>query len=146
MGKKIDEGGYLEFLEYFDRVHPALRSKFPAKIEWSMLTVPYGVWRPDAMDIETFDEFRRIELEWLVANGHIPEYEGTRIFKIVIDGTVTIHLNQVVKVIKVTDNSTNIIVNVNGVEVPYCVVGNIDWVNSKLGIVSHPNQVPQNNK
>lgn len=138
MSKKIDEGGYLEFLEYFKKEYPLLRERFPKQIEWSMLSLPYGVWKPDNMSDEDFDEFRRIEFEWLLENGYIPKYDSEILFVTPLPNNevhITIDPKQVIRVIKQTSNTTNIIVVGNSnIEVSYIVVGNIDYVNSKLGI------------
>jgi len=124
---------YLEFLGYFAKEFPAIRTKFPDKIEWSLKQSPYCTTKPPNMQQEDFDEFRRIELEWFIDNNITEQYEGEAIFVNVIHGQTTIPHNRVLRVIELTDNSHSIICEDNKEnEVEYSVVGNIGYINKKL--------------
>lgn len=142
MNKKIDEGGYLEFIEkYFPTNHPALRAKFPAVIEWSMGNAPYGVRKPADMEQNIFDEFRFIEHEWLRDNGYITKDIFRPTFVVMVGGCVTIPLPDVniESVLPLEGEKDRTIINVKSLvdnsPHSYSVVGSIDFVNNRLGIV-----------
>ncbi len=133
MAQELTSELYLDFLRYFAKEFPSIRSKFPAQINWSIVTKPYCTRKPLDMESEDFDEFRRIELEWFIENGITPQYEGEAIFVNVIHGQTTIPKNRVLRIIELTKNSHSIICEDNQEkEIEYSVVGNIDYINSKL--------------
>jgi hypothetical protein len=144
MNKKIDEGGYLEFItKFFPKHFPSLRAKFPSQIEWSMLNAPYGVRRPYEMSVEDFDDFRLVEHEWLLDNGYIAKDAIRPSFVNMVYGITIIPLPDVSidSVIPLDDRTTIINVTALNDNVPhsYSVVGNIDFTNRKLGIYSNGN-------
>ena len=136
MAKELNEKLYLEYLEYFSNEFPELRAKFPAQIEWSILTVPYCTRKPSDMSVEDFDEFRRIELEWFIDNDITRQHKNEAVFVNVIHGQTTIPHSAVLRIIELTDNSHSIICQMGNTdkEVEYSVVGNIDYINKKLDI------------
>jgi hypothetical protein len=139
MAKELTDELYAEFIEYFERQYPALRAKF-SKLEWALVPgrSPYCTAKPLDIDNEVFDEFRRLELEWFIENDITPQYEDQGVFVNVIVGQTKIPHKWVRKVIKITDNSYSVICETDAGEIiEYSVVGNIEYINKKLGIVSH---------
>ena len=135
MAKNIMDGGYQDFIKFFQINFPALAIKFGKDIKWSFMDGCYGVMKPSDMSTEDFDEFRRIELEWKIKNEYFTQYQDNPAFVVVLNGLTNIPTNKVNFVRKLTDNSTTISMNdINGDENVYDVVGDIDYVNKKLGI------------
>ena len=137
MAKNISEGGYVDFIKYFKITFPDLAKKFGGEIVWSFLDGHTGTIKPSDMSREDFDEFRRIELEWKIENGYMTQYVGAPVFVVVISGLTTISPQQINFIRKLTDNTTTISINeIDGKEYVFDVVGNIDYVNKKIGISS----------
>lgn len=140
MNKKIEEGGYKEFIEeYFPKNFPTLRAKFPYPIDWSMSKAPYCTRKPHDMSVEDFDQFRFIEHEWLQNEGYLPKDENNPSFVNMVGGITYIPLPYVEfkSIIKIDEKHTNIdlISLVDNTPHSYSVVGNIDYVNKRLRIV-----------
>ena len=135
--KNISEEGYADFVKYFKINFPGLTVKFGGDIEWSFLNGQSGVTKPSDMSREDFDEFRRIEYEWLIENEYVVQYKGRPSFKLVVNGIADINTNTILWKKELTDNSTSICVKeADGKEYVFDVVGNIDWVNNKIRTVS----------
>ena len=133
MAKELTGQDYSEFLNYFSIEFPALRSKFPKEIEWSLLDSPYGTRKPNDMRNEDFDSFREIELRWLIDNGIADENEKSPSFILATQGQTTIDIDKVILVEKITDETSRIGIRYDtGAEYIFEVVGNIDLVKKKL--------------
>jgi len=142
MGKKIDEGGYAEFVDkYFPKAFPTLRSKFPATIDWSMGKAPYCTRKPADMEQRIFDDFRFIEHEWLRDEGYLPKDETNPSFVVMVGGITYIPLAfvHIDSVFPLEGEKDRTIINVTSLvdnsPHSYSVVGSIDFVNKRLRIV-----------
>lgn len=140
MSRSILNGGYKEFIdEFFPKTFPKLRAKFPANIEWSFISDKYtGVKKPSDMSQDDFDEFRRIEHEWLLENDFISNDILNPSFVVRVYGLVWIPLPNVKieSVVSLDENFANVnIISLND-DKPhsYCVVGGLDYIKQKLRI------------
>ena len=133
MARDLSGDKYREFLHYFREKFPLLRKKFPEEIEWSLITIPYGVRKPVYMSVEDFDDFREIEHRWLIENQIIDEYKNIPSFILEKNGLTTINTNEVMAVNSLNSRITEIKVrHSNGEENTFNVIGNIEFVKDKL--------------
>jgi len=132
--KHLEDGGYIEFINYyFPKNYPDLRAKFPDQIKWSLISPPYLVQKPETMTFEDFDQFRLIELEWLIENGYQPKSTSAPLFVTPRSGVNTLQSSEVRNIEKITDSITSIIIsNASGVQT-FEVIGNVNYVYKKFG-------------
>ena len=136
MGKDITTV-YGEFLNYFSKEFPLIRSKFPTPIPFNFLKAPYGVRRPETVSEEEYEDFKRIEFTWLLENDVIQSSSDKPIFLLVKEGHTTLTIGEIENIEAIDNKTTRIVTNESkGLSFTFDINENIESVKKRLNLES----------
>ena len=126
---------YGDFLNYFSKEFPLLRSKFSTPIPFNFLKAPYGVQRPEAVSEDEYEDFKRLEFQWLLENDVIQSLPDRPIFLLVKQGHTSLSAEKI-KSIEAIDNKTTRVVTSgkNGLSFTFDINESMESVKNRLDI------------
>lgn len=126
---------YGDFLNYFSREFPLLRSKFPTPIPFNFLNSPYGVQRPEAVTEDEYEDFKRIEFNWLLENDVIQSSSDRPIFLLVKQGHTSLSAEEIESIEAIDNKTTRVVTKEkNGLSFTFDINESIGSVKNRLDI------------
>lgn len=126
---------YRDFLNYFSKEFPLLRSKFPTPIPFNFLKAPYGVQRPETVTEDEYEDFKRIEFNWLLENDVIQSSPDNPMFLLTKQGHTTLRIAEIESIEAIDNKRTRVVTNeTKGLSFTFEINENIESVKNRLNL------------
>ena|SRR5436190_1146119 len=102
--KKIEEA-YPDFVKYLNINFPAIRAKFPGTMPCRFDKAPYGTQRPANISETDWQEFLRIEIDWLRDN----DVTSKELFRLVGTGLTSLSSENIVSLEAIDNKTTRVV-------------------------------------
>lgn len=127
---------YRDFLNYFSNEFPLLRSKFPTPIPFNFLSVPYGVQKPVTATEDEYEDFKKIEFNWLLENDVLESSPDSPMFLLVRQGHTTLSIGEIESINAIDSKRTRVITNeAKGLSFTFDINENIESVKKRLNLI-----------